>query len=168
MSAVEAREILYQAVAYCGLARVYPFFSATGEVFKKKKIKLPLTPQGTTSKETRLEKGVEKQVEIFGSGMSEFYKGSVINRWLAENCFGDYYTRGGLTTAQRELATFCYIAADGTNETQLRAHITANSLVGNKKPLLITVAHQLTPFLGYPRTLNIITAINQTLTEEQK
>ena len=168
VSAATAREVLYQAVAYCGIARIYPFFSVTEKVFKKKKIRLPLESQSTTDKSTRLEKGVAKQVEIFGSGMREFYKGSTMNRWLAENCFGDYYTRGALTTAQRELVTFCYIAADGTNEAQLRAHIMANALVGNNKNFLLSVAHQLTPCLGYPRTLNIISAINDTLKEDVK
>ena len=31
-----------------------------------------------------------------------------INYWLADNCFGDYYTRTGLDYAQREMITFLF------------------------------------------------------------
>lgn len=57
--------------------------------------KLPLPGQAATTLENRLEKGVEAQTEIFGSGMEEAWKNGHINRWLAANCFGDYYTRTG-------------------------------------------------------------------------
>ena len=36
-----------------------------------------------------------------------------INKWLADNCFGDYYTRGGLDTREREMVTLCFLAAQG-------------------------------------------------------
>ena len=59
--------------------------------------------------------------------MKEFYKSGPeetrhINRWLAGNCFGDYYTRGGLDLKQREMITFCFISAQGGCEPQLKAH----------------------------------------------
>ena len=160
---VEAREILYQSVAYCGIGRIYPFFEETADVFKKKKIKLPLASQGTTTAADRVEKGEAKQVEIFGDRMIGFASKGHINRWLSGNCFGDYYTRGGLTNQQREMITFCYIASDGTNESQLRAHINGNALVGNDKAFLTSVTMQIMPYIGYPRTLNILTAIKETL-----
>ncbi len=46
--------------------------------------------------ENRLEKGIAAQAEIFGEGMRTAWQKSHINRWLAENCFGDYYTRTAL------------------------------------------------------------------------
>ena len=37
-----------------------------------------------------------------------------INKWLADNCFGDYYTRGGLDTPRaRKWSTLCFLAAQG-------------------------------------------------------
>lgn len=39
---VEIKEIVYQAVAYLGIGRVFPFLKATNEVFESKGIKLPL------------------------------------------------------------------------------------------------------------------------------
>ena len=50
------------------------------------------------------------------------WKAGHINRWLAANCFGDYYTRKGLDLAQRELITFCFLMAQGGCEPQLIAH----------------------------------------------
>ena len=69
--------------------------------------------QATTTMENRLEKGAQAQADIFGPQMLEAWKAGHINRWLAANCFGDYYTRTGLTLPQREMITFCFLAAQG-------------------------------------------------------
>lgn len=158
---VEVKEIVYQAVDYLGIGRVYPFLITTNEVLLEKGIKLPLEGQATTTMEDRLEKGVQVQVEIFGEGMSEFYKGGHINRWLAANCFGDYYTRTGLDLKQRELITFCFLAAQGGCESQLTSHVTGNMNIGNDKLFLIKVVSQCLPYIGYPRSLNAISCINK-------
>lgn len=54
---------------------------------------------------------------------------------MADNCFGDYYTRTGLSYAQREMITFCFLAAQGGCETQLTSHAAGNMKVGNDKVL---------------------------------
>ena len=110
VSPVMAKEIVYQAVDYLGFGRVLPFLKATNEVLASRGVALPLEGQATTTTETRLEKGVQAQVDIFGPQMQEAWKAGHINRWLAANCFGDYYTRRGLTLAQREMMTFCFLA----------------------------------------------------------
>lgn len=163
---IEIREIVYQAVDYCGIGRVYPFIEAMNEAFTKNGTELPLAPQATTTNETRLEAGVQAQVDIFGDGMKEFYKSGPeetrhINKWLAENCFGDYYTRKGLDLKEREMITFCYIMAQGGCEPQLKAHAAANMRLGNDKAFLIKVVSQCLPYLGYPRSLNAITCVNE-------
>ena len=56
-----------------------------------------------------------------------------INRWLAANCFGDYYTRSGLSDLDREMVTFCYIAAQGGCEPQATAHAGANLNLGRDR-----------------------------------
>ena len=111
--------------------------------------------------DTRLEKGVQTQVDIFGDGMKEFYKGGHINRWLAGNCFGDVYTRNGLDLKQREMITFCYIAAQGGCEPQLISHAGGNMRIGNDKQFLISVVSQCVPYIGYPRSLNAIRCIEE-------
>ncbi|MGI6006911.1 MAG: carboxymuconolactone decarboxylase family protein [Ruminococcus sp.] len=88
---VAIKEMLYQATAYLGISRVHDFLVATNEIMKQHNIKLPLTSQGTTNSKNRFEKGLEKQVTLFGDGMAKRQtEGPVlrrnINRWLADNC----------------------------------------------------------------------------------
>lgn len=102
---VEAKEIVYQAVAYLGIGRVFPFLKATNAVLEDMGISLPLEGQAMTTTENRREMGTQAQVDIFGDGMKDFWKSGPeeskhINYWLADNCFGDYYTRTGLSYAQ--------------------------------------------------------------------
>lgn len=161
LSPVEVKEIVYQAVDYLGMGRVYPFLKATNEVMDKLNVTLPLDGQATTTMDDRLEKGAQAQVDIFGEGMKDFWKGGHINRWLAANCFGDYYTRTGLDLKQREMIAFCFIAAQGGCEPQLMSHVTGNINLGNSKDFLIRVVSQCLPYIGYPRSLNAITCINK-------
>lgn len=63
---VEMKEIVYQATAYLGIGRVFPFLHATNDFLINKGIKLPLEAQGQTSEENRLEKGRQAQIDIFG------------------------------------------------------------------------------------------------------
>jgi len=161
LSPIEAKEIVYQATAYLGIGRTKPFVTATNEVMKAKKIKLPLAPQSATTKENRREKGTAKQIELFGDGMKDFWTKSDINYMLAANCFGDYYTRTGLSNKDRELITFCYIAAQGGCEPQLTAHTAANFAQGNDAEFLTRVVTEIQPYIGYPRSLNALAIVRQ-------
>lgn len=42
----------------------------------------------------------------------------------------------------------------------MRAHVQGNLNVGNNRQLLLDAVTQLLPFIGYPRSLNAIAAIN--------
>lgn len=158
---VVAKEIVYQAVDYLGIGRVLPFLNVTNEIFKSRGISLPLEGQCTTTLDNRLEKGIQAQVDIFGEHMKDAWKSGYISRWLAANCFGDYYTRTGLDLAQREMITFCFLMAQGGCEPQLIAHATGNMNLGNDKAFLIRVVSQCLPYIGYPRSLNAISCINR-------
>lgn len=160
-----AKEIVYQAADYLGYGRMLPFLNAANEIFVEKDIQLPLDGQATTNLGNRLEKGVEAQAEIFGEQMNEAWKSGHINRWLAANCFGDYYTRNGLTLAERELITFCFLMAQGSCEPQLIAHSKGNMNMGNDKDFLIRVVSQCLPYIGYPRSLNAIACVNKAVEE---
>src|SRR5271169_3101493 len=63
---VEVKEIVYQAVPYVGIARVFDFIHATNELLKSRGIKLPLEGQSTTTPETRFDKGYAVQKAIVG------------------------------------------------------------------------------------------------------
>ena len=159
VSAVEIKELLYQAIAYLGYGRVYPFLNRIDQLLDRKGIMIPLESRSTTTMEDRLEKGEQLQVDIFGESMKGFSdRGPVeskhINRWLSENCFGNYYTRKGLDIQQREMITFCFLAAQGGCEPQLISHAEGNMRIGNDRIFLIQIISQCIPYIGYPRVLN--------------
>lgn len=161
LTPVMIKEMVYQATDYLGFGRTLPFLNITNEVMKEEKISLPLEKQSTTTLEDRLEKGIQAQADIFGEHMKEAWKAGHINRFLAANCFGDYYTRTGLNLAQREMITFCFLSAQGGCEPQLTAHAKGNMNLGNDKEFLIKVVTQCLPYIGYPRSLNAIACINK-------
>lgn len=163
---VEVKEIVYQAVAYLGIGRVYPFLKIVNEVLTEGDVSLPLPSQTTTTAKTRREAGTQAQVDIFGEQMRDFWKSGPeesrhINLWLAGNCFGDYYTRTGLDYRQREMITFCFLAAQGGCELQLTSHAGANMKIGNDKAFLIKIISQCLPYIGYPRSLNALRCVNE-------
>ncbi len=166
LTPVEVKEIVYQAVAYLGIGRVMPFLTAVNEELERRGISLPLEPQAQTVYEQRRDAGNQVQVDAFGEGIrGSWTKGPEerqhINLWLADNGFGDYYTRGGLTLPQRELITFCFLAAQGGCEPQLTAHAKANMTVGNDRLFLIQIVSQCVPYIGYPRSLNALSCIDK-------
>lgn len=163
---VEIKEIVYQAVDYLGIGRVFPFLKITNEVLAEQGVELPLPGQATTTTENRLKAGEKAQMDIMGDGMRGFWKSGPeesrhINTWLTDNCFGDYYTRTGLTYQQREMITFCFLSAQGGCEPQLTSHAGANMRIGNDKAFLIKVISQCIPYIGYPRSLNALHCVNE-------
>lgn len=167
---IEAKELVYQSIPYLGFAKAVDFIHATNEILESRGIELPLEGQSTTSPETRFEKGLEVQKEIFGDIIDKMYEAAPenqihIQKYLSANCFGDYYTRKGLDVKIRELLTFSMILALGGCEPQLKGHIMGNLNVGNDKETLLSTVTQLLPYIGYPRTLNAIACLNEVIPE---
>jgi 4-carboxymuconolactone decarboxylase len=164
---VEIKEIVYQAVPYVGMAKVFDFIHATNEVLAERGVELPLPGQSTTTPETREEKGLAVQKQIVGGETVEKLYASAptdeqhIQRLLSANCFGDYLTRTGIDVPTRELLTFSMLVALGGCDPQVRGHVAANLHVGNSRERLINVVTQLLPFIGYPRALNGLRAIDE-------
>ena len=161
LAPVEVKEAVYQAVDYLGIGRVRPFLTAVNEILLARGVALPLPGQATTTMEDRLQKGEQAQVDIFGEGMRGAWKQGHVNRWLAANCFGDSYTRGGLDLKDREMITFCFLAAQGGCEPQLTAHAGGNMNLGNDEAFLTRVVSQCLPYIGYPRSLNALACVRK-------
>src|SRR3954465_2254891 len=66
---VEVKEIVYQAVPYVGMAKVFDFLHATNDVLTERGVKLPLQGQSTTSPKTRADEGLEVQKQIIGKDL---------------------------------------------------------------------------------------------------
>lgn len=164
---VEIKEIVYQAVPYVGMAKAIDFIHATNEVFTERGITLPLPGQSTTTPENRYENGIAVQKQIIGDELVEKLYASAprdeqhIQRFLSANCFGDHLTRTGIDIPTRELVTFSMLVALGGCDPQVKGHVAANLNVGNDRARLIDVLTQLLPFIGYPRTLNGLRAIDE-------
>ena len=170
VSPVEVREVLYQSVPYVGIARVLDFIYAANEIFTERGIKTPLENQSTTNPENRYEKGLALQKEIFGEMIDKMYQAAPknqlhIQKYLSDNCFGDYLTRTGLDIKTRELLTYSMLISMGGTESQVKGHIQGNVNVGNNKETLIGITTQLLPYIGYPRTLNAIKCLNEVIPE---
>ena len=169
---VEAKEVVYQAVPYVGMARTVDFVHIVNEVLTARGVALPLEGQSATSPETRFEKGLAVQKAIFGERIDAMRAAAPENQqhiqdYLSANCFGDYVSRGGLDAKMRELLTFSMLLTLGGCEPQLRGHIQGNLNVGNDKRTLLAVVTQLLPYAGYPRTLNAIACLNEAIPENE-
>jgi 4-carboxymuconolactone decarboxylase len=164
---VEVKEIVYQAIPYAGMGKVFDFLHATNEVLAEHGVELPLPGQSTTTAETRAEKGLAVQKQIVGGdAVDAMYANAPddeqhIQRLLSANCFGDHYTRGGLDLRTRELLTLAMLISLGGADPQVMGHVRANLNVGNDRATMLAVITQLLPFVGYPRTLNALRALDE-------
>ncbi len=164
---IEIKEIVYQAVPYVGMGKVFDFLHATNEVLTERGVALPLSAQSTTTPETRAKLGLEVQKHIVGEETVEKLYASAppdeqhIQRLLSANCFGDYLTRTGIDIPNCELLTLSMLVALGGCDQQVKGHVAANLHVGNDRAKLIDVLTQLLPFIGYPRMLNGLRAIDE-------
>ena len=164
---VEVKEIVYQAVPYAGMGKVFDFLHATNEVLTERGVELPLPGQSTTTAQTRAAQGLAVQKQIVGAdAVDAMYANAPddeqhIQRLLSANCFGDHYTRTGIDIRTRELLTLSMLISLGGADPQVKGHVRANLNVGNDRRTMLAVITQLLPFVGYPRTLNALRALDE-------
>jgi 4-carboxymuconolactone decarboxylase len=142
---VEVKEIVYQAVPYAGMGKVFDFLHATNDVLTERGIELPLPGQSTTTPDTRAEKGLAVQKQIVGADRVDALYANApddeqhIQRLLSANCFGDHYTRTGIDIRTRELLTLAMLISLGGADPQVKGHVAANLRIGNDRARLIDV-----------------------------
>jgi 4-carboxymuconolactone decarboxylase len=166
ISSVELKEIVYQAVPYVGLGKVFDFLHATNDLLTERGVALPLSTQSISTPGTRYEVGLATQKRVVGDEAVEARLRDApadeahFHRYLAANCFGDHLSRNGIDLAHRELLTFAMLASLGGADAQVRGHVAGNLNIGNDRAALLGVLTVLVPFIGYPRTLNALAAVN--------
>lgn len=168
----QIRETIIHCLPYVGMSRVQPALNAMYKAFKDNDVKLPLPNNGTVNDETRHDAGLAVQKAIFGAAIDKMNASAPadqkhINYNLSANCFGDFYTRKGLDLKERELITFTAIISLGGCEPQAKAHVNGNLLVGNTRQQLLDAVTIALPYIGYPRALNAIAAINSIVPAEE-
>ena len=163
----DIEEAVFHASPYAGMARTRAVLAGVHAAMTAAGIALPLESRTVVSDENRLQKGIAVQTEIFGEQITRMHQTTPAERRslmiddLSGWCFGDFYTRKGLSIAERELATFCTIAALGGCEAQLSAHAAANLRCGNTKDNLIDALQCAVVYLGFPRTLNACAVVDK-------
>jgi 4-carboxymuconolactone decarboxylase len=167
LTPVELKEVVYQAVPYVGMAKVFDFLHAANDILTERGVQRPLPGQSTTTPATRLERGLAVQKQIAGGErVDAMYHAAPddeqhLQRYLSANCFGDYLTRSGIDVPTRELLTFAMLASLGGCDAQVKGHVAGNLNVGNDRARLLSVLTVLIPFIGYPRTLNALRALDE-------
>jgi 4-carboxymuconolactone decarboxylase len=109
----------------------------------------------------RVEKSKEKYKQLFGDGVPAAYSTDpdfqdILSRFI----FGEVFFQGNLVDKQRELITLVVLA---TNQTlpQLKAHVSAALNVGLTPVEIKEAVYQCAPYIGFPKTLNAISEVNE-------
>lgn len=164
---VAIKEAVYQCAPYVGLSKVKAALKVVNQVFVANNIKLPLESQTQVTEENRFDKGKAAQIGTFGSAIENMHASTkeeqryLIVDHLSAYCFGDIFTRSGLTHQERELIIFAAILSLGGADSQVKSHAQGNITVGNTAQNLFDVAALLMPYIGFPRTLNAVAVVNQ-------
>ena len=132
------KEAVYQTAPYVGVGRVKEALEGVNEALKDAGVRLPLASHKNTT---------EPMKPLMIEDLSGY-------------CFGDFYTRTGMSVKDRELVVFAAIAALGGCEAQLKAHAGANLKEGATKQNLIDALQVAVPLNGFPRTLNAVAVVN--------
>lgn len=162
ISPIAIREAVYQCAPFIGFPKTLNAIAAMNEAFRTRGITLPLPAQATTTEADRFERGHALQAPLYGDEIRDGMRDlpdelrDALPDFLTAHCFGDFYTRGGLTVAQRELLVLCLLAALGGADTQIRAHARGSMKAGNEKAALITALIHGFPYMGFPRAINAI------------
>jgi len=163
---VEVKEIVYQAVPYAGMGKAFDFLGATNDVLTAHGVRLPIDGQTAATHGNRGAEGRALQERIIGADqVGRMYAAAEdevhLQRFISANCFGGYIARSGIGLPIRELLTFAMLAGLGGCDPQVRSHVAANLNVGNDRQSLISVITVILPFIGYPRALNALAAVNE-------
>jgi len=162
VSPIAIREAVYQCAPFIGFPKTLQAIGAMNEAFRARGITLPLPAQGHTTEANRFEQGRALQAPLYGDeireGLKDLPEGlrDAVPDFLTAHCFGDFYTRGGLTPAQRELLVLCLLAALGGGGEPMLAHVQGSIKAGNDKATLIAALIHGFPYMGFPRAISAI------------
>lgn len=170
---IEIKEAIYHCAPYIGYPKALTALNEVTDVFKAKNISLPLASQQKVDETDRFEKGLKVETLLGGQFVVDRLNNAPKNykhlyEYLAAWCFGDFFTRSGFDLKTRELLTFCIIASLGGCDNQVRGHVKNNVTAGNDKEVMISAITQMMPFIGCPRTLNALSALNEIIPENKE
>ncbi|WP_296082088.1 carboxymuconolactone decarboxylase family protein [uncultured Agrobacterium sp.] len=118
-----------------------------------------MTQSHENPNETRLERGKRALAEIDGEAGEKVMAALAdiapdFATYLLEFPFGDIYSRPGLNTKAREIATIAALTAMGNATPQLKVHIEAGLNVGLSRHEITEIIMQMAVYAGFPAALN--------------
>ncbi len=121
----EVKEVIVQLYAYCGFPKSLNGLSTLLKVTKNEKFKEGAEGKALPKNADKNKIGTDIQTELCGAPVKGelFEFAPAIDDYLKEHLFGDIFSRGVLTTQEREIATIAALKAIGNVEPQLNAHI---------------------------------------------
>ena len=164
---VEMREAMMQAMAYSGLPTVLAALDVLAEQLAAAAKEFPTQKSATVTDADRFEKGLAAQKRIFGPAIDAMHKNAKADEraltveLLTGYCFGDTYTRTGLSLKEREFLTFVVISSIGGCQPQVKAHAAGNLAMGTTRKQLIDAIVVMLPFIGFPKSLNALAMVNE-------
>jgi 4-carboxymuconolactone decarboxylase len=116
----------------------------------------------------RYERGLERLHELAGEKGDRVMDAVAtvspdLARYAIEFGYGDIYTRPGLDDRSRQIAAVSALTAIGGAEPQLEYHIGIALDAGLDAEEIVETIVFLTPFVGFPRTLNAIRSVRRVL-----
>jgi 4-carboxymuconolactone decarboxylase len=138
------------------MGKVYDFLHLTNDVLTGSGVKLPLPGQFTTTPDSRSSAPTgSTRCTPTRPRMSSTSSGCCRPTASATT------TPVRASTSVPALLTLAMLISLGGADAQVKGHVAANLTVGNDRRLMLAVITRLLPFVGYPRTLNVIRALDE-------
>ena len=158
---LEIREAIYLCAPFIGFPKTLNAIGVANEVFRERNITLPLEKAGTVDEDDRFEEGSLIQKSIYGDNMKKSLEGipddyqNIAADLLTNVCFGDFYTRNGLSLQEKELVVLTILITEGLTP-QIKAHLAGNIKIGNNPETLCATIIHLAPYIGFSKSLNAL------------
>jgi 4-carboxymuconolactone decarboxylase len=109
----------------------------------------------------RYDRGAEIIQDLYGDFGSAFFDdlkdiAPDFGRFIVEFSYGDVFSRPGLDMRTREIAVISVLAALGTAERQLKAHILGALKVGANREEIVEAMMQIAVYAGFPAGFNAL------------
>lgn len=165
---IELREAIYLVAPFAGYPKVLNAMEVVNRVFRERGIELPLPDQGTTTAETRHQAGHDIQWKLYEGGIARAMSGlpgemgQQMADLLTDVCFGDIYTRSGLSLQMHELLTYVVLTVLQASS-QLHSHFLGCLKAGNTPETVVAAVINCMPHIGFPATINTLRIIVEVL-----
>lgn len=163
---VALREAMYQLAPFIGFPRTLNAVGVLDEVLRAAGHELPLPDQGTITDAERHERGLAAQAPLYGTEIADAFADlpapfdEAVPGLLTDHLFGDFWTRGGLDIATRELLGLVTLTTLGLAP-QLPAHVRGTLAAGNTLETVLAALVQALPYTGTPYAINAIRVVMQ-------